>query len=75
MCYFYTDSLLIYSDFPVIVYKELEGMSSISSAVHWRYTMSGGPSKKHNRCLFALLLYEVWDSIIVSLGLKDCGEP
>ena len=75
MCYFYTDSLLIYSDFPIIVYKELEDMSSISSAVHWRYTLSDGPSKKHNRCLFALLLYKDWDSIIISLGLTYCGEP
>lgn len=70
MCYFYTDVLLIYSDFPVIVYRELEEMSSISNAVHWRYILSSP-----NRCLFSLLLYKDWDSIIITVSLMDCSEP
>lgn len=73
MGYFYTDILLIYSDFPIIVYKELEDISSISSAVHWRYKLSG-LSKKHKQVFVSFLLYKDQNSII-SLGLMDCGEP
>lgn len=71
MCYFYTDILLIYSDFSIIVYKELEDISSISKAIHWRYTLSG-QSKKHKRCLFSFVLYKDWDSIISS-ELMNCS--
>ena len=63
MYYFYTDILLTYSDFLIIVYKELEDKSSIFSAIHWRYTLSD-QSKKHKRCLFPFVLYKDWDSII-----------
>lgn len=72
MCYFYTDILLIYSDFSIIVYKELEDISSISNAIHWTYTLSG-QSRKHKRYLFSFVLYKDWDSVI-SLELMNYSE-